>query len=77
MSSSTYLLLLLLVLFTEAVLLLIHYQAHAEKTQQLRSMLDMENDKLKKKIESLQLTIKEMHRELDDKQFEIGTLRSR
>ncbi len=52
MSHSTYLLLLLLILFTEVVLLLIHHQAHTERTKHVQNFLDMENDKLNKKIEA-------------------------
>lgn len=76
MFDSTYLLLIILFLFTEAVLLLIHLQSHAEKTRQLGSFLDMENDKLNKKIEALQLTIQEIRRELDNKRFEMSSLKT-
>ncbi|MDD4730806.1 MAG: hypothetical protein PHX58_02615 [Desulfovibrio sp.] len=76
MSHSTYLLLLLLILFTEVVLLLIHHQAHTERTKHVQNFLDMENDKLNKKIEALQLTIHESHRELENKRAEAGSLRN-
>jgi hypothetical protein len=75
-NSSTYLVLVLLLLFTEAVLLLIHLQTQSEQTRQTRSFLDMENDRVKKKIEALQVNIQDMKRELESKQFEIGSMRS-
>lgn len=75
MLHSTYLLLLLLFLFTEAVLLLIHYQTHEERTRQIRSFLDMENDKLEKKIEMIRLAIIETQRDLDNKKYEMGSIR--
>ncbi|MGE4293605.1 MAG: hypothetical protein AB7E32_15515 [Desulfovibrio sp.] len=56
--------------------MLIHLQSHAEKTRQLGSFLDMENDKLNKKIEALQLTIQEIRRELDNKRFEMSSLKT-
>ncbi|SKA77874.1 hypothetical protein SAMN02745704_01056 [Paucidesulfovibrio gracilis DSM 16080] len=73
MSHTTYLLLLLLFLFTEVVLLLIHHQAHTDRTVQMKNFLEMENDKLKKKIEALQLTIQESRRELEAKRQEAGS----
>ncbi|MEF2146107.1 MAG: hypothetical protein V3573_11735 [Desulfovibrionaceae bacterium] len=76
MTHTTALLMLLLFLFVEGVLLLVHHQTQAEKTRLTRRFLQMEGDKLQKKIDGLQVAVAGLQEEIDQKAFEATSFRS-